>query len=78
MFKIPFSGNSKVNDLVQVIGLQGLVDFTKHIIIRIMSAILLKGSPVHPRPNHTKDALYYTSVWGKESKYFASFRSVKV
>jgi hypothetical protein len=70
MFKIPFSGNSKVIDLVQVTGLQRLVDFTNHIPNRIMS-------PVHSRPNHTKDALYSTGAWGKESKYFASFRSVK-
>ena len=77
MLKIPFSGNSKVIDLVQVIALQRLVDFPKHIPNRIMSATLLKGSPLHPRPNYTKDALYSTSGWGKESKYFATFTPVK-
>ena len=77
MFKIPFSSNWKVIDLVQVIGLQRLVDLTKHIPNRIMSTALLKGSPLHPRPNHTKDALFSTSESDKESKSFASFRSVK-
>ena len=63
MFKIPFSGNSKVIGIVQVIGLQRLEDFLKHIPNRIMSATFLIGSPIHPRPNHTKDALYSTSGW---------------
>ena len=71
MLKIPFSGYSKI------IGLQKYVHFTKHIPNRIMFATLLKGSPFHPRPNHTKDALYSTSGWGKESEYYASFWSVK-
>ena len=74
MFKIPFSGNSKVIDLWRVIGLQRVEDFPKHIPKKVMSATLLKGSPLHPRPNHTKDALYSTSGWSKESKYFTSFR----
>ena len=42
--KILFSCNSKVIDLVQVIGLQELEDFAKYIPKRIMSATLLKGS----------------------------------
>ena len=36
----------------------------------IMSATLLKGSPLHPRPNHTKDALYSTSGSGKKAKFY--------
>ena len=36
MFKIPFSGNTKDIDLVQVTGLQGFIDFTKKNANRIM------------------------------------------
>ena len=42
MLKIPFSGNSKVIDLLQVTKVE------KHIPKRIMSAANLKGSPLHP------------------------------
>ena len=38
MFKIPFSSNTKVIDLVQVTGLRDFVDITKKIPNRIMSA----------------------------------------
>ena len=48
MFKIPFSGNPEFIDLV----------FSKTHSKQNMSAILMKGSYLHPRPNHTKDALY--------------------
>ena len=69
MFKIPFSGNSKVIDLYKLQSIQRLEDIRKHIPKGIMSATILKGSPHHARPNQTKDALYYTSGWGK-SKHF--------
>ena len=75
MFTIPFSDNSEVIDLVQVIGFEKLEDFPKHIPKRIMSALYWKG-PLFT-PNHTKDALYSTNEWGKVSKYFTSFRSLK-
>ena len=67
----PFSANSKVIDLLQVCKV--LEDSPK----RIMSAAILKASLLHPRPNHTKDALYSTTVGGKKSKYFTSFSLVK-
>ena len=74
--KIPFSGNLDNIDLVQAKGLERLEDFPKHMPNWIMSTTLLKGSPFYSRPNHTKGALYSTRGWGKESKYFTSFRSV--
>ena len=78
MFKIPFSGNPEVTDLVQVRSLERLEDFPKHIPNRIVSPTLLKGPPPpHPRPNHTKYALCSTRGWEKENKYFISYRSVK-
>ena len=55
MFKIPFSGNSKPCTNYWFTKIHRLY---KKIPNRIMSSSLLKGSPVHPRPNHTKDALY--------------------
>ena len=69
MFKIPFSGNPEIIDFVQVRSLEKLEDFPKHIPNRIMSAILLKESPLHLRPNHTKDTFYSTKGWRKERKY---------
>ena len=54
MFKIPFSGNSKVIDLYKLGSIQRL----EHIPKGIMSATNLKGSPLHARPNQTKAALY--------------------
>jgi len=39
-----------------------LEDFPKEIPKSIMSAAILKGSPLYSRINHTKNALYSTSV----------------
>ena len=78
MFKIPFSGVREVNDLVQFRGLEMFEDFPEHIPNRIMLATLLKRSPLQPRPNHTKDALYSTRGWGKKSKYYTSCRRRKL
>ena len=66
MFKIPFSGNSKVIDLYKLRSMQRLEDIQKHIPKGIMSATNLKGSPLHPRPNQTKAALNCSSGWGKK------------
>ena len=52
MFKIPFSGNSKVIDILQV------TKFTK--VGRLAKTTFQRGL----WPNHTKDALYSTSEWG--------------
>ena len=51
MFKIPFSGNSKVIDLLQV---KNFTKVGRHIPKRIMSATNWKGSLLHPRAKHTK------------------------
>ena len=59
--KITFSSNSGVIDIVQVRGLERLEDFPKHMPNRIMSATLLKGSSLHPRPNHPKDFFFSPS-----------------
>ena len=59
MFKIPFNGNSKVIDFLQV------PKFTK--VARLSKRLYCKGPPLHPRLNNTKDALYCTSGWVKES-----------
>ena len=55
MFKIPFSGNKKDIDLVQVTGLQGFVD-------RIMSA-----SPLFT-PGQTIQKMHYILQEGRENK----------
>ena len=66
MFKIPFSGNSKVIDLGQVTGLQGFLDFTIKIPKRIMSASLLKGSLF--TLGQTIQKMHYILQEGREKK----------
>ena len=65
MFKIPFSGNPEVTDLVQVRGLERLEDFPKHIPKRIMSATLLKESSLHPQVKPNKRCIVFYKRMGK-------------
>jgi hypothetical protein len=46
-------------------GIKRLEDLPKHMSNRMTASTLLKGSPLHPRPNHTKDALYDKRGQGK-------------
>ena len=67
MFKIPFSGNSKVIDLLQVTNLPRLEDIRKHISKGIMSAT-----------NQTKQKMHcIEQVDGEKKSIFTNFKSLK-
>ena len=68
MFKIPYSANSKIIGLLQVTKFAKAARHSKtH---SEGSATNLKGSPLHARPNQTKDALYCRSGWGKRKRFY--------
>ena len=61
MIKIPFSGNSKVIDLVLVTGLQGFIDITK----KFQTGLCLL---VPFTPGQTIQKMHYTLQEGRQKK----------